>query len=351
VYAADRTIRRLLPLLDIEARLPDFPFNEEAQVQPSSIDLRLDTRFWVGRRISRPLGWRFWRRSVLDLRNRQLQEIAPRRHWRRVELRSGESIDLKPGEMLLGRTYERFTIPLDYAGKIEGRSSYARLGLMVHCTGDFINPGYRGHMPLEMVSFARSVVRLTPLTPIAQLILVKLTEEPERHYGHEGLESKYLEDDGGPSYWWRDKLFASIAHSIGGHNINPSISERIAELIAPDVGVESLERLDRYIRSRPVGEVESGEELMTGFARTEDRRSKISQMLRRSTVSVAGILISAAIAALFVHPIGWGHIVLWAGALLSLGASGFAYWYRADEYYGMAELKTHQSRLAAAAQA
>src|SRR5205085_4347843 len=120
------------------------------------------------------------------------------------------SIVLKPSEMLLGRTYEIFTIPKDHAGKLEGRSSFARLGLAVHCSADFINPGYRGHMPLQLINFSRSSIRVFPLIPICQLILVRLSSTPTRVYGDRELSSKYMDDDGGPSYWWRDKRIKSL---------------------------------------------------------------------------------------------------------------------------------------------
>jgi deoxycytidine triphosphate deaminase len=307
--------------------------------------LRLDTHFWKARKVPRPPGWRFWRRPVLDLRNKQLQELAPRRRWKKIDLRPGEAIDLKPNEVLLGRTYEKFTVPPNYAAKIEGRSSYARLGLMIHCTGDFINPGWRGHMPVELVSFARSNVRLAPLMPIAQLILVKLTEAPERHYGHQSLESKYPEDDGGPSYWWKDKLFDRIAQSIGGHNLHADIRDSIAELLSPGISIEALERLHRYIQRKPLGEVDSGTELMDEFAKSEDRRRTIGKMLRGGTLTVTSLLGSGTIGSFFVHPIGWGHITLWLCTALGMIVSGFAFLYKADGYYGTAELRSHRATL------
>ncbi|MEU9407540.1 dCTP deaminase [Streptomyces sp. NPDC048281] len=345
MYAADKTIREILPDLGIEARLPNYGFDPDRQIQPCSIDLRLDTHFWKARKVPRPPGWRFWRRPVLDIRNKQLQELAPRRRWKKVKYRPGEAIDLKPNEVLLGRTYEKFTVPPLYAGKIEGRSSYARLGLMIHCTGDFINPGWQGHMPVEIVSFARSRVRLAPLMPIAQLILIKLTEEPERHYGHQSLESKYPEDDGGPSYWWKDKLFDQIAQSIGGHNLHTDIRDSIAEQISPEASIESLERLHAFILKTRIGEIDSGTELMDDFAKSEDRRRTLGKALRASALTVTSLLGSGTIGSFFVHPIGGGHIALWLCTALGLIGSGFAFLYKADGYYGRAELAAQRVTL------
>lgn len=341
MYAADRTIKSLLPELNVSTRFDESPFDVDAQIQPCSIDLRLDTRFWVARKIARPPGWKFWRQPVLDLRKRRLYEISPRRRWRRIDLRPGESIDLKPNQVLLARTYEEFSVPVAYAGKIEGRSSYARLGLMVHCTGDFINPGYRGHMPLELVSFANCPIRLTPLMPIAQLVLVRLTDTPERHYGHQSLGSKYVNDDGGPSYWWKDKLFSRILERMGEHNISAPIRESVAELLSPDVRVEVLERLDRYIEKLSVGRVESGLELMEGFAKKEDLSRRVGLLIRTILLTLASISCSATLGSFFVTPFRSGHYALWSTTFVAVGLSGLAYWLRAGQYYGAEELQSY----------
>lgn len=344
MYAADKTIRALLPELNVVARLAEAPFDPDGQIQPCSVDLRLDTRFWISRKVARPPGWRFWRQPVLDLRKRSLYEISPRRRWRRIDLRPGECIDLKPNQVLLARTYEEFSIPVAYAGKIEGRSSYARLGLMVHCTGDFINPGYRGHMPLELVSFAPGPIRLTPLMPIAQLVLVRLTETPNRYYGNQALGSKYVEDDGGPSYWWKDRMFAQINDRMGEHNISGAVRDSLADLISPDVRVEVLERLDRFIQRLPVGEVESGTELMESFAKTEDFRRRTGLLARASLFALATVLLGTTLGSFFVRPFHSGHFITWGATIAAVGLSGLAHWLRAGQYYGVAELEQHANK-------
>ncbi|MGW6061924.1 dCTP deaminase [Streptomyces sp. NPDC055189] len=331
--------------MSIEARLPAYEFDPDTQIQPCSIDLRLDTRFWIARKVPRPPGWRFWRRPVFDLRNKQLQELAPRRRWKKVEIRPGETVELRPNEVLLGRTYEKFTVPPRFAAKIEGRSSYARLGLMVHCTGDFINPGWRGHMPVELVSFSRSNVRLSPMTPIVQLILIKLTEEPERAYGHQGLHSKYPEDDGGPSHWWKDRLFDKISQQIGGHNLHSDIRDSIAEQISSEMSIGALERLHRYIQRKPIGEIESGIDLMDDFAKCEDRRKKTGKLVRGLAVTVATLLTGTSLSRIFVHPVGWSHYLLWSAAAVAIVVSAFTFWYKADDHYGAADLAARRTEI------
>lgn len=121
--------------------------------------------------------------------------------------------------MLLGRTYDSFTIPPTLAGKLEGRSSFARMGLATHCSADFINPGYRGKMPLQLVNFGRTTIRLVPFVPICQLIFIQVSSHPERLYGERELSSKYMDDDGGPSYWWRDKRVKELQAALREHDL------------------------------------------------------------------------------------------------------------------------------------
>jgi dCTP deaminase len=125
MYLVDREIRSRLAQLNIGTRYPDVAFDETTQIQPCSVDLRLDTRFWELR--SRIVSFRPWRRTVIDLRHSHIDEVAPRRHWRQIDLQPGEAIDIKPGRMVLGRIYEELSVPDDCAGKIEEGSG---LGLL-----------------------------------------------------------------------------------------------------------------------------------------------------------------------------------------------------------------------------
>src|SRR5580698_456054 len=249
MYLADRDIKRLLPEIAFQTDDSAHPFVAEDQVQPASVDLRLDSLFWV-QKSTRPI----------DLRRSKLLELSPRRHWLKKRLHWGEGITLQPGEMLLGRTFEKFTIPRQYAGKIEGRSSFSRMGLAVHCTGDFINPGYRGRMPLEIVNFGRSAVRLFPLVPICQLIFIRLSSEPEVIYG-EDLSSKYMDDDGGPSYWWRDKRIRKLHDALGEHDVSERVQDELLKLMGPR-DPELIERFEQVIRNLKREDLTNSEEIL-----------------------------------------------------------------------------------------
>ena len=202
---------------------------------------------------------------------------------------------IKPGHTIMGRIYERFRVPPGYAGKIEGRSSYARLGLSVHCTGDFINPGWAGFMPLQLTNSGPYPVRIAPYFSVCQLMLIKLSSMPERSYGDPDLNSKYANDDGGPSLWWRDGRVKELQSRLAAVSLTEGIRREIVEtarLESPEV----LERMERYVDRMRVESVENANQVFDGFASKE-------QWLRRRDIAslyIAGLLIAGLVSALFV---------------------------------------------------
>ncbi|MBL8179990.1 MAG: dCTP deaminase [Blastocatellia bacterium] len=318
----------MLNELNIECSDVEYPFNPEEQIQPCSIDLRLSNVFWEPSNFKR-----------LDLRRSRLLEVSPRRFWKKKTLGNGECITLKPGKMLLGRTYEKFTIPNSFAGKIEGRSSFSRLGLSVHCTGDFINPGYRGQMPLEIINHSRATIKIFPHLPICQLIIVPLSSNPERGYGHEELQSKYMDDDGGPSYWWRDKRIARLQAAFEEVNLEIRIQEQILERVGiqePEV----IERFETFLGKKPVANLDSADSLLEEFARSEDRTRTKDKMITGGCYALFPILASASLGALYYsQAFTWGHYVVFGVTLLSLLLFGYALLDTPKEYLGTGETR------------
>ena len=141
-----------------------FRFNPAKQVQPASIDLRLDNRIVRFDRIGKSF-------DIRDLSN-----ISNFVDVEYVEEK--KPISLLPNSIAFGQIYEQMAIPNDLCGRIEGRSRFARLGISIHCTGDFINPGFVGAMPLQIVNHNSFEVIIYPYISICQLMLFKLTEEP-----------------------------------------------------------------------------------------------------------------------------------------------------------------------------
>lgn len=338
MYLSDRELTALLQELDVQTDDPNHPFVADEQIQPCSIDLRLSNVFWQPSRRARFLRQLLGRRRPLDLRRSHLEELAPRRDWKRVELAEGESITLRPKQILLGRIYEQLTVPAGYAGKIEGRSSFSRLGLAVHCTGDFINPGWGGYMPLQLHNSGPFSIRIYPFLPICQLMVIKLTSEPTRTYGDDELQSKYVNDDGGPSYWWRDRRVARLQERLSRANLSIQIVRAIVDLVRfqdPDL----LEHFERFVERQRAGKLESADVILDSFARNEDRR----RWYDRAGKALFPFLATGLVAAAFVKPYGPLHLLLLIATLLALGWWGYVWFWRPAGYLGTAELRAVRS--------
>ncbi len=151
------------------------PF-DDALVQPSSIDVRLDSMFRV---------FNNTRYTHIDPAEQQ-DELTSL-----VEHPPGEPFVLHPGEFVLGSTLELFTLPDNLAGRLEGKSSLGRLGLLTHSTAGFIDPGFSGHITLELSNVANLPITLWPGMKIGQLCILRLTSPAEHPYGTSSVGSKY----------------------------------------------------------------------------------------------------------------------------------------------------------------
>jgi len=182
---ADRTIARLLA----EGRIEIEPYDEEL-LQPSSVDVRVDRYFRVFHNNRYPF---------IDVREEQedLTEL--------VEVEGDTPFVLHPGEFVLGSTLERVRLPDDLVARLEGKSSLGRLGLLIHSTAGFIDPGWDGHVTLELSNVANLPITIYYGMKIGQLSFVQLTEPAERVYGEGSLGSKYQGQKGPtPSRYWQN---------------------------------------------------------------------------------------------------------------------------------------------------
>jgi dCTP deaminase len=145
-------------------------------IQPSSIDVRLDKYF-----------------RLFD--NHKYPFIDPAEEQpdltRAVEVSNDEPFILHPGEFVLGSTFELVTLPNDVAARLEGKSSLGRLGLLTHSTAGFVDPGFSGHVTLELSNVATLPIKLWPGMKIGQLCFFRLTSESENPYGSEKYGSRY----------------------------------------------------------------------------------------------------------------------------------------------------------------
>ena len=180
---SDRDIRAEIAA----GRVKVEPFTE-AMVQPSSVDVRLDRFFRV-------------------FENHKYEVIDPSKEQpeltREVAVAPNEFFILHPGEFVLASTYEVITLPDDIAGRLEGKSSLGRLGLLTHSTAGFIDPGFSGHITLELSNVANLPVKLFPGMKIGQLCLIKLSSAAEHPYGSALYGSRYQGQRGPtPSKSW-----------------------------------------------------------------------------------------------------------------------------------------------------
>lgn len=176
VLLSDRDIRAEIK----SGRLGVDPF-DDSLVQPSSVDVRLDNLFRV---------FNNTRYTHIDPAQRQ-DDLTTL-----VEPKEGEPFVLHPGEFVLGATLERCTLPDDLAGRLEGKSSLGRLGLLTHSTAGFIDPGFSGHITLELSNVANLPITLWPGMKIGQLCLLRLTSPAQHPYGSSQVGSKYQNQRG-----------------------------------------------------------------------------------------------------------------------------------------------------------
>jgi dCTP deaminase len=122
-----------------------------------------------------------------------------------VEVKPDEAFILHPGEFVLGSTLERVGIPDDLVARLEGKSSLGRLGLLIHSTAGFIDPGWDGHVTLELSNVANLPVTIYPEMKIGQISFVQLTEPAATPYGTGEIGSKYQGQRGPtPSKYWQN---------------------------------------------------------------------------------------------------------------------------------------------------
>lgn len=171
---SDRDLRERLAKGDLVVDPLDEP---DLQVQPASIDLRLGNEFLVFRAPHIP---------YIDPRDTETEDPTER-----IVIPEGGVFVLHPGEFVLATTHERVRIPPDLVARVEGRSSLGRLAVVVHATAGFIDPGFEGHITLELSNLGRVPVALHPGMRVSQIVVHEMKSPAERPYGSPGRGSKY----------------------------------------------------------------------------------------------------------------------------------------------------------------
>ena len=187
---SDKSINELIKA----KKLVISPFDEEA-VQPSSYNLRLANTFRI---------FRNTKMAYLDVRKpvSDFMEL--------IKVQDDEPIIIHPGEFILGETDEYFEFPNDVVGRLEGKSSLARIGIIIHATAGYFDPGFRGTGTLEMSNIANIPIALYPHMKIGQMSFHFLSTPAERPYGSRELGSKY-QGQRGPT---ESKLFREFVRTV-----------------------------------------------------------------------------------------------------------------------------------------
>ncbi|HEX2025751.1 MAG TPA: dCTP deaminase [Actinomycetota bacterium] len=168
---SDRSIREELKA----GRIEIDPFDDSC-VQPSSVDLHVDAVFRVFHNARYP---------YIDVRKpmEDLTEV--------VEVKGDEAFILHPGEFVLGATRERIRLPEDLVARLEGKSSLGRLGLLIHSTAGYVDPGWDGYLTLELSNVANLPITIYPGMKIGQISFFRLSTAADVPYGSRGAGSKY----------------------------------------------------------------------------------------------------------------------------------------------------------------
>jgi dCTP deaminase len=185
VVLSDRTIATLIA----DGRIGIDPY-DESLLQPSSVDVRVDSTFRVFHNARYPF-------IDVKLPQESLTEL--------VEVEGDEPFILHPGEFVLGSTLERVTLPDDLVARLEGKSSLGRLGLLIHSTAGFIDPGFDGHVTLELSNVANLPITIYHGMKIGQISFMRMTEPASKPYGSSQIGSKYQGQRGPtPSRYWQN---------------------------------------------------------------------------------------------------------------------------------------------------
>ena len=172
---SDKTIKEYLE----EGKIVIDPLKDEQQIQPSSVDMRLGDEFKVFKVIRKP---------YIDPKDEE--DIAE--YMESSTVPEGEAFIIHPNEFALATTQEYVKVPDDLVARVEGRSSMGRLGVTMHVTAGYVDPGFEGRITLEISNIRAMPVALYPGQRVCQLVFETMTTPAELPYGHPKRNSKYM---------------------------------------------------------------------------------------------------------------------------------------------------------------
>ena len=172
---SDKPIKEYLE----EGKIVIDPLKDEQQIQPSSVDMRLGDEFKVFKVIRKP---------YIDPKDEE--DIAE--YMESSTVPEGEAFIIHPNEFALATTQEYVKVPDDLVARVEGRSSMGRLGVTMHVTAGYVDPGFEGRITLEISNIGAMPVALYPGQRVCQLVFETMTTPAELPYGHPKRNSKYM---------------------------------------------------------------------------------------------------------------------------------------------------------------
>ncbi len=172
---SDKSIKEYLK----EGKIVIDPIKDEQQIQPSSVDMRLGDEFKVFKVIRKP---------YIDPKDEE--DIAE--YMESSTVPEGEAFIIHPNEFALATTHEYVKVPDDLVARVEGRSSMGRLGVTMHVTAGYVDPGFEGKITLEISNIGAMPVALYPGQRVCQLVFETMTTPAELPYGHPKRNSKYM---------------------------------------------------------------------------------------------------------------------------------------------------------------
>lgn len=172
---SDKTIKEYLK----EGKIIIEPIEDEKQIQPSSVDMRLGDEFKVFKVIRKP---------YIDPKDEE--DVAS--YMESAVVKEGDAFIIHPNEFALATTSEYVKLPDDLVARVEGRSSMGRLGVTMHVTAGFIDPGFEGKITLEISNIGSMPVALYPGQRVCQIVFETMTTPSEIPYGHPDRNSKYM---------------------------------------------------------------------------------------------------------------------------------------------------------------
>ncbi|MEC4807423.1 MAG: dCTP deaminase, partial [Jaaginema sp. PMC 1080.18] len=231
--------------------------------------------------------------DIIDLH--QAKEILnnPELMYSKIQLSEEEYLEIKPGEIVLTETLEKIEMPACISGALKGRSSFARLGISIHCTGDYINPGYQGSMPLQIINHSPIPVKLYAYLSIAQLVFYFLYSRPDINYQSlpDTIYNSKRCNTEGLSLWFRDKEIEKLATKIGGVELNKQSEEKL-KYIASQVEKRLIKQIESEFQRRNIKRPEDIEKALEDYETKDVRRDKKMRLAFWITTLATGALLS-----------------------------------------------------------